>query len=723
MIDLERFHTIPEDKEVLWNIWSKVGDTCRTDRGLKDGDLTQIYPAEHGIGIDGIPYGTIGERDLTDYVIVQARANKTAIRELFREPYHNSKAYKRRRKNNYYLHLDKLFDHEDLLKYRDHGRPVPIIRAFDLSKISDYRKTPDRLKKAFVSGSVISGDYTYGAGGSGPLHYTDKKTAADAIGAVGSNTINFECIGANSPGADIDFDKVTNLDGLIRFFSTQYGFRSNPVTNAGGKWFRLDGSCNITFEDLTIENHSFHYDKPTTGSTGRTHIFRRLLLVKGTNKDPFYPNIDKAGTPITIKFYGNLIIMPVGATGNQGNWIPVDSSWGTTDWNEHIFIENNTLIGDYAYAEGAILITGANNGYVFQNNVIYQSTGTISWKELLAGGCVLNNCARNLAVSGTFTENDCITDLVSGDFIAVSGVDAGKIDIDSRLYATGKDTGNIPEFDRDIIGGYLSEQGPSMGAFLAAFAPPEPMDPNPEIYFNNLLAGESVTLTATSELDGFPIENITLEALLYDWQATSTANQVLTADCGSAVTASRVLLSGNFIDLEDVGVKIETSTNGSDWDVLAYRTQQIAGPVLLSVPETSARYWRVTLSGLTTAPVIGHWGIYDPLIAPRKLGDGSDLYRAKDNSVTHTTETGRDQMHTGPIMREGRLLLGNILEGGAVADKVDELREFGRTGKIFICLNPEEAPEDVFYALLTRSIMDPIVGQTRKPKLDYREVK
>lgn len=717
MIDLERFTTIPEEASVLWNIWAKIGDTGPDDRGLKDGELTQCYPVEPGVDRYGAIYGGVGSKDLTGYVIFQAIADKATIRNLFKHPAKNSNAFKRNRKTYYYLNLEKHFDAETISEYRDHNKQMDILKGFDLSGLSDYRKTPERLNKPFVHGSEVSGNFTFGGGGA---DYTDLKTAIDDVGDVAGNTITFECIAANSPGADIDFDKTTTSDGLIRVFSTQYGFINNPKITGGSKWWKLDGRCNLKIEDIWVSDISLHYDTPTSGSPGRTHIFRRMYFEKGINLDPFFPNIEKTATPITIKFYGNLITGAVGAVDATGNWTIIQSTWGS-DWNDYIFFENNTFIADYDYTQGAMYVDGSSGSLNFYNNAIYQSTGSISWKETVTN-INLFNCARNKATSGTVNETNCITDLVSGDFVDVTigNPNAGKITTDSRLFAVGVASGNIPEYTRDIVGDNIPTPDPSIGAFQAGAPSPEVFDGNPEVYFENHL--EDATLTVTSAEEAFPKEHLTYSALWANWKATSTADQTLTADCGANVIASRLLLSGEFLDLSGAYVKLQYSDDDVIWSTLTGWTQQAEGPVLVRFTETTARYWRVVLTGLTAAPVIGHWGIYDPLVAPREIGEGTDLYKAKDLSLTHTTENGKDQMHKGPQLREGRLLLGNIIHEGAVADKVDELRGKGRTEKIYICLEPDTAPEEVFCALLKNSIFDPVKGQTRSPRLDYREV-
>jgi hypothetical protein len=462
MLDLDRFVGIAENEAVLWNICSKIGDTGPTDAGRKDGDLTQCYPAKPGIDAYGVPYGDLGRMTYKGYAIVQVEATKKEIRKLFKSPAKNSEAYRRKCENYSFIDLDEVFTLGEMIHYRNHDKHVPIVKNFDIKKIKNYKDHPERHDKPHIHGSVTSGTYSITG------DYADLKLAMDDVGAVGSNTLEFVINNANSPGANIDFDKVTNSDGLIWVHSTKYGFRSNPLTTGSGKWYQFDGRCNVLIEDFMVNGISFHYDDPTSGSTGRTHTFRRIVFDRTTNHDPLYTNIDNPGTPITIKFYGNLILGRSTASGGRATDVPVGSNWTTPIWNANFFIENNTIIADRNYADAIVTVSGASINPVFRNNVVYGSVGTNAWKESV-NKVILNNCARNLALSGTFTENDCITDLVAGDLksVTIAETDCGKIATNSRLYAAGDSTAIWPNSERDLIGEYIPDDGISMGAFQA----------------------------------------------------------------------------------------------------------------------------------------------------------------------------------------------------------------------------------------------------------------
>lgn len=468
MIDLDRFTDIEEGQVVTWNIWAKVGSTDPdSDRGWNDGDLTYAQPLQQGTDAYGSPYGgEIKGQDLKGYAILQVDADKDTIRKLFKVPSEDSEAHKRKRKNYSFIDLEDIFTVGEVAHYRDHSREIPVLKNFNLKKISDYRKIPERLNAKLPHGSITSGTY-YVDGGPAP-GYTTLKTAVDDIGAVASNTLEIIVTIANSPGANIDFDKETNADGLIWIHSTAYNYRSNPLIIGGGKWWQLDGRCNLLIEHIMVNGMSLHYDSPTSGSTGRTHTYRLMFFDRTTNHDPIFPNIDNPGTPITIEFYGNVILAPDTASGARCNDFIIGSGWDGPTWTDNIFIENNTFICDKSFSEAGLTVSGTNINCSFANNAIYQSDGATAWDNNLSSSTItLNNCARNKALVGTITENDCVANLVAGDFLSVvlAKVDCGKIIGTSQLYEAGKATGNIPGYTFDIIGQPVSATSPSIGAF------------------------------------------------------------------------------------------------------------------------------------------------------------------------------------------------------------------------------------------------------------------
>lgn len=474
MLDLDRFVDVAEGEIVPWHICAKVG----TSNGHNDGDLVQAYPATPGIDSYGAAYaGIIGRKTLTGFAVLEVNADRETIRNLFAIPHKNSNAYKYNRNNYSFIDFDDIFTMAEVSFYRDHTRQVPILKNFNVARISDYRERPERLTQALPHGSVDSGTYTVGGVSPSP-DYDDLKLAMDDVGTVGSNTLEFVIIGANSPGANIDFDKTTNADGLIYIHSTLYGYRSNPLITGGGKWWQLDGNCNYLIEHINVNGISLHYDSPTTGSTGRLHTFRCNVFDVTTNHDPFFPDIDEPGIPLRIEFYGNVIFGRSTTARARCENIIVGSGWTSSTWAENIYFENNTLICDYDdYSEAAIDITGTDINTSFYNNVVYQSIGTRAWKNTLATGtATLNNCARNKALLGSFTENNCIIDLIASDFLSVTIAenDCGKIDHNSRLFKAGVNSGNIPGYTRDIVGDYVSADAPAMGAFQAVPGPRTP---------------------------------------------------------------------------------------------------------------------------------------------------------------------------------------------------------------------------------------------------------
>jgi hypothetical protein len=723
---------MPESKPKPWHVYFKIGDHHPDDRGTKDGEPVYYQPAT-GKDCFGQPR-YIGPGDRRDFVIVWVMAKEEVIKNIFKRPRKNSIAHRRKRKSYYFLDFEKVFTDIAIKEYRDHQIEVAPIDILNLDDLSDYRIDKKRLDKSFVHGSITEGNEDIGVDGDYANLYLFEQAIA---GNIGDGVLVGTVISDNDVGDnDIDFNTnhLTSAIGSITITSDTpgAGMESYVIsnTNANYNTIVLGANGNYNFEYLKFDKFRFTH---AAANVTRTNILKNVVIDASSSADTSVEWIYYGGNSAnqaSFHCYDVIMITAASATLNYPIQIDLLNTFAN-DYNGFVFFENMSIWIDSTYFTSvqAFEFTNPQSGETYSgfNNIVCHNLNTApaGMVRVTSGATVhLDNPAYsgvNSTQSGaSVTQTGKVTS-TDGDFTSIDpdNVEFSKISGGSGLYAVGISS-VLAENIADILGTPWAPAAPSIGAFSGYVPPPLAFDENPEIYYKNQLA--AATITATSEETDFPKENLTLEALWANWQATDTSDQTLTADCGAAVTASRLILSGEFVDLSGVGIAIEYSYNGSTWSTLAFWTQTDAGPVLVRIPEKTARYWRVKLTGLTAAPVIGHWGLYNPLVVPRQLGDGSDYHRAKDLSKTHTTENGKDQMHEGPQMREGRLILGNMIYEDANDTKVNELRDLGETGKMFICLAPDTAPEDVFYALMTKLIYNPVTGMTRSPRVDYREV-
>jgi hypothetical protein len=713
-------------EKIYLDVYFKIGDQHPGD-GYKDGEPVYCKPVAGKDCFGQKRY--IGPGDRKGYIIVRVLESEDKIKELFKLPRKNSNAYKRGRKTNYFIDLEKVFTTAAVAEYRDHDKEVHPIDILNLADLSDYRIDKKRLDKSFVHGSITDGTHPIGI----DQEYSNLLLfVLDIANDIGSNTVIGEVRTNNSVGNNhVSLNTITDATGWVIIRSTSdYGGIDTPIiaTDGDTKSFNMGHPGNYLVETIRV-NYLNIESTPGSSSTRKTIIRRNIAESDNIDGNPISVYLSGGIKPTEV--YDNVIYREVDDSVVGLNINANHNDLTTAYWDANIFIENNTVIYKGTGVNPVCIQVYSNNSgqtYTLRNNIMYcddDSKNAIRNPYLQPDDATwkLINCARRgITDVADLVEQDCITaGITSADFLSIdiADDDFAKIDPTSDFYAVGVND-ILEDNDLDIMGTPWPPAAPSIGAFSGYIPPPLDLDDYPEIYYNNHLA--AATINSTNEDEDFPIENIAKEALWANWKAADTSDQTITADCGQSVTASRMLISGEFVDLTGVDILVEYSYNGTGWNTLAAWTQITAGPVLVRLPERTCRYWRIKLTSITTAPIIGHWGIYDPLIAPRQLGDGSDYYRARDLSSTHATENGKDQMHEGPQMREGRLLLGNMIYGDDNDLKVDELREEGRTGKIFICLAPETAPGDVFYALLENEIYNPVKGTTRSPRLDYREV-
>lgn len=131
--------------------------------------------------------------------------------------------------------------------------------------------------------------------------------------------------------------------------------------------------------------------------------------------------------------------------------------------------------------------------------------------------------------------------------------------------------------------------------------------------YNNLL--DNATLTASSEIAGYEVENVQDQRLTKKWYSDTTTTQTVIVDLGSAQTVTAVaILAHNITSSATIivnGNAVNVWTSPSVIESLTWNSDII----FKFITGGSYRYWRFSFSGLTDGVEIGRlWlGPYDSI--------------------------------------------------------------------------------------------------------------
>jgi len=126
----------------------------------------------------------------------------------------------------------------------------------------------------------------------------------------------------------------------------------------------------------------------------------------------------------------------------------------------------------------------------------------------------------------------------------------------------------------------------------------------PYLLYSNIL--ESATLTATSEAES--VSHVIDWRTYLRWEATTSADQNLVADYGSAVSVDAIGIAGHNLGTVGAEVAFQSSDTGAwagEETTVATASPTDDEPIMASFTSASARYWRLKLTSMGAAAEIG----------------------------------------------------------------------------------------------------------------------
>jgi hypothetical protein len=156
------------------------------------------------------------------------------------------------------------------------------------------------------------------------------------------------------------------------------------------------------------------------------------------------------------------------------------------------------------------------------------------------------------------------------------------------------------------------------------------------VYYNNLLDGDAVAFTPTSEAAGFPVENLANDQRSNPWRTgASTATERVVIDLGSAqLVQALILLDHDILVGETITIEASATANWAAPDYTSAVTWS-AGPLLLMTGNRTYQYWRLSIAKTGSAVVreIGR-AFLGPFL---QFGEPPDYAGFKRKPVSMTT--------------------------------------------------------------------------------------
>lgn len=179
----------------------------------------------------------------------------------------------------------------------------------------------------------------------------------------------------------------------------------------------------------------------------------------------------------------------------------------------------------------------------------------------------------------------------------------------------------------------------------------------PQIGYDNLFTRLSASLSASSEVSGYPKENALDYLLGSSWRANDGASAWIAVDLGASATgtADYCALYGWSID-STRALKVQTSADGTTWTTVATGTgvtlnDPIGGAAWLSFAAATSRYWRVRLenTGTMAGPGFAFIALGQALVPPLGM------------HVGYTPPWAAREVDALNVQSEGGILLGRTV--------------------------------------------------------------
>lgn len=206
----------------------------------------------------------------------------------------------------------------------------------------------------------------------------------------------------------------------------------------------------------------------------------------------------------------------------------------------------------------------------------------------------------------------------------------------------------------------------------------------------------SGTVTASSEDADFPKENAT-DALDWDYWSPTSLPAWIRVDAGEARDVTYMAVAAHNLSSKGVTVTPQYSTDDSSWtDATTGQVPNDDGPIMFLFDVTTARYWRLYLSG-GSIPQVGVVYVGRALAFERALWQGhTPITMARQTDIRPNRSEGGNRLGRS-IIRRGNATSFDVenLTSSWVRNKLDPFIKQARTRAFFLSWNPEKYPDEV----------------------------
>lgn len=224
-------------------------------------------------------------------------------------------------------------------------------------------------------------------------------------------------------------------------------------------------------------------------------------------------------------------------------------------------------------------------------------------------------------------------------------------------------------------------------------------------------------VTASSEAAGFPAADAVNPFTNEAWQP-ATLPATWSVDFGTGVDSDYIGIAGHTLHTDKCTAKIEYSTDAVTWTTLKDLSPSDGSPIMLLFNNTTARYWRFSITGLTP-PRIAVIFIGKALVMQRAIyGGHSPITLSRRTEITSIESDGGQYMARS-IIRKGNAASyeWKYLTAAWYRQYFDPFVKYARRGSFFIAWRPSKFPLEVGYGVSNGDISPSNMGS-----MDYMQV-
>lgn len=222
------------------------------------------------------------------------------------------------------------------------------------------------------------------------------------------------------------------------------------------------------------------------------------------------------------------------------------------------------------------------------------------------------------------------------------------------------------------------------------------------IGYDNFVKGS--TVTATSEVSGFPADAVALSMTYERWQP-SAMPATLSIDAGSASDADYIGIAAHTLGSTGATVAIEYSTDNMSWTTVETISPADDSAIMVLFTSVQAQYWRLVISG-TTAPQIGVVYIGQVLAMQRGIYGGHSPGKLSRQTTIRPTRSEGGQWLGRSVIRQGysESYSWDNLTATWYRDNFDPFVEAAIQYPFFVAWQPLRHPSEVLYAWTSDNI-------------------